>query len=65
MGFDGMDWGNFKEMMDTRVTKENGPREKSNGYFGWILPSLKMKFVGIRLSFRGFGVVSGRVYTLT
>lgn len=30
MGFDGMDWGNFKEMMDTGVTKENGPREKSN-----------------------------------
>ena len=61
-----MGWigGNFKELINTRVTKENGPREKSNGYFGWILPSLKMKFVGIRLIFRGFGLVSGRVCTL-
>lgn len=63
MGFDRMDWGNFKELINTRVTKENGPREKSNGYFGLILPSQKMKFVGIRLIFRGVGLVSRRVYT--
>lgn len=52
--------------MDTGVRKENGPREKSNGYFGWILPSLKMKFVGIRLIFRGVGVgFREGIYTYT